>query len=130
MIPIPESTFNQMADAGLEARKREAKRPSDAAICSASTTFYIQEERSGEWIDYAPKDTAEIVIARLAELKAEKPARVFRGIIRVISDHLLPNVKEHATLSAGASVELGVDVETTEDHVNRAADRGCCVSTC
>jgi hypothetical protein len=41
-----------------------------------------------------------------------------------------PNVKEHATLSAGASVDHGVDVENTGDHVNRAADRGCCVSTC
>jgi hypothetical protein len=40
------------------------------------------------------------------------------------------NVKEHATLSAGASVDHGIDVETTEDHVNRAADRVCCVSTC
>jgi len=40
------------------------------------------------------------------------------------------NVKEHATLSAGASVDHGVEVEDTEDHVNRAADRGCCVSTC
>jgi len=35
------------------------------------------------------------------------------------------NVKEHATLSAGASVDHGVDVEITENHVNRAADRGC-----
>ena len=42
----------------------------------------------------------------------------------------LPNVKEHATLSAGASVDHGVDVETTVEHVNRAADRGCCVSAC
>jgi hypothetical protein len=42
----------------------------------------------------------------------------------------LHNVKEHATLSAGASVDHGVEVETTEKHVNRAADRGCCVSTC
>jgi hypothetical protein len=41
-----------------------------------------------------------------------------------------PNVKEHAPLSAGASVKCGVDVETTEEHENRAADRGCCVSTC
>jgi hypothetical protein len=40
------------------------------------------------------------------------------------------NVKEHATLSAGASVDRGVEVETTENHVNRAADRGCCVSSC
>ena len=42
----------------------------------------------------------------------------------------LANVKEHAPLSAGASVDHGVDVGITEDHVNRAADRGCCVSTC
>jgi hypothetical protein len=40
------------------------------------------------------------------------------------------NVKEHATLSARARVDHGVGVKTTEDHVNRAADRGCCVSTC
>ena len=37
----------------------------------------------------------------------------------------MPNVKEHATLSAGAHVDHGVDVEVTKDHVNRAADRGC-----
>lgn len=44
---------------------------------------------------------------------------------------LLPeNVKEHATLSAGASVDHGVEVETTGGHENRAADRGCCVSSC
>jgi hypothetical protein len=42
----------------------------------------------------------------------------------------LPNVQEHATLSAGASVDHGVDVKTTEEHENRAADRGCCVSSC
>ena len=41
-----------------------------------------------------------------------------------------PNVKEHATLSAGARVDHGVSVGITEEHVNRAADRGCCVSTC
>jgi len=43
---------------------------------------------------------------------------------------LLPNVKEHAPLSAAASVDNGVGVETTEGHENRAADRGCCVSSC
>ena len=50
----------------------------------------------------------------------------------MISDFFifLSNVKEHATLSAGAHVDYGVDVETTEEHVNRAADRGCRVSTC
>jgi len=40
------------------------------------------------------------------------------------------NVKEHATLSAGASVDHGVDVKTTGEHVNRAADRGCCAASC
>ena len=40
------------------------------------------------------------------------------------------NVKEHAPLSAGAGVDNGVEVETTEDHVNRAADRGCWISFC
>lgn len=40
------------------------------------------------------------------------------------------NVKEHAPLSAGANVDHGVDVEITGKHVNRAADRGCCVSSC
>jgi len=35
------------------------------------------------------------------------------------------SVKEHATLAAGANVDHGVDVKTTENHVNRAADRGC-----
>ena len=38
--------------------------------------------------------------------------------------------KEHAALSAFASVAHGVEVKTTEDHVNRAADKGCCVSSC
>ena len=36
----------------------------------------------------------------------------------------MANAKEHATLSAGASVDHGVEVETTGQHVNRAADRG------
>ena len=34
----------------------------------------------------------------------------------------LHNVKEHATLSAGAHFDHGVEVETTDDHANRAAD--------
>ena len=44
--------------------------------------------------------------------------------------NILANVKEHATLSAGASVDHGVEVGVTGEHVNRAADRGCRVSTC
>ena len=46
------------------------------------------------------------------------------------SNIFLPNVKEHATLSAGARVDHGVEVKITGDHVNKAADRGCCVSSC
>lgn len=41
---------------------------------------------------------------------------------------LYPNVKEHATLSEGAHADHGVEVGITVEHVNRAADRGCCVS--
>jgi hypothetical protein len=35
------------------------------------------------------------------------------------------NVKEHATLSARARVDHGVEVECRKGHENRAADRGC-----
>ncbi len=41
-----------------------------------------------------------------------------------------PNVKEHATLSEGASVDHGDEVEATGEHEIRATDRGYCVSTC
>jgi hypothetical protein len=37
----------------------------------------------------------------------------------------LQNVKEHATLSARARVDHGVEVENKGEHENRAADRGC-----
>jgi hypothetical protein len=37
----------------------------------------------------------------------------------------LSNVKEHATLSAGARVDHGVEVEGRKGHANRPADRGC-----
>jgi hypothetical protein len=33
-------------------------------------------------------------------------------------------------MEAGAHVDHGVEVESKGEHVNRAADRGCCVSTC
>ena len=42
----------------------------------------------------------------------------------------MADVKEHSNLSARASVDHRVEAETTEDHVNRAADMGCCVSVC
>jgi hypothetical protein len=54
----------------------------------------------------------------------------FGFIIGISFFIILANVKEHAPLSARARVDHGVKVETTEDHVNRAADRGCCVSSC
>ena len=49
---------------------------------------------------------------------------------RTWDETFLANVKEHATLSARAHVDHGVEVGITDEHVNRAADRGCCVSTC
>jgi hypothetical protein len=58
-------------------------------------------------------------------MAASNKTNMIRG--RII---LWANVKEHATLSAGASVDHGVEVGATKDHVNRAADRGCCVSSC
>ena len=42
----------------------------------------------------------------------------------------LANVKEHATLSAGASVDHRMEVVITGYHRNRAAGSGCCVSAC
>ncbi len=60
---------------------------------------------------------------------ANVPRRVNEGFVEP-GDFCPGNVKEHATLSASASVDHGVNVEITVEHVNRAADRGCCVSTC
>ncbi len=48
-------------------------------------------------------------------------ARGFGGGWEILSE----NVKEHATLSARARIDHGVEVEFRERHVNRAADRGC-----
>ena len=39
------------------------------------------------------------------------------------------NVKEQATLSARASVDYGLKVETKREYLNGAAGRGCCVLT-
>ncbi len=46
-------------------------------------------------------------------------------VMIVLSAISLENVKEHATLAAGASVDHGVEVKTKGEHINRAADRGC-----
>jgi hypothetical protein len=43
----------------------------------------------------------------------------------LVEFHFLENVKEHATLSARAHVDHGVEVECKKGHENRAADRGC-----
>lgn len=42
----------------------------------------------------------------------------------------LANDQEHAPLSAGAGLDHGGEVETTEEHVNKATDMGCGVSPC
>ena len=39
-------------------------------------------------------------------------------------DFFFANVKEHATLSARARVDHGVEVGVTENHINRAAPSG------
>ena len=70
--------------------------------------------------------TKIIRVARAVELILDRVELIGAGMEFI----LLANVKEHATLSAGASVDHGVKVETTKNHVNRAADRGCCVSAC
>jgi hypothetical protein len=44
--------------------------------------------------------------------------------------NLRPNVKEHATPLAGASVETGVEVHVTGDVADKAASGGCCASAC
>jgi hypothetical protein len=52
------------------------------------------------------------------------------GILAHTQEFHPPNVKEHATPLAGASVEMGVEVHTTGDVADRAASGGCCVSSC
>ena len=50
---------------------------------------------------------------------------IARELVALFSFILLANVKEHAPLSARASVDHRVKVEARDEHVNRAADRGC-----
>ena len=84
------------------------------------------------------KSARRVVLNRVGEHRANRARQkilelLLSGFRRLVKDlgvlvgHInsLPNVKEHAPLSAGASVDHGVEVETTRDHVNRAADRGC-----
>ena len=52
------------------------------------------------------------------------PKKLFQSVKRADSI-FLANVKEHATLSAGASVDHGVEVKCRKGHENWAADRGC-----
>ena len=73
-------------------------------------------------------DEVERLINEVRILEKEKSR--LEGEISEMESISLANVKEHATLSAGARVNHRVEVETREEHVNSAADRGCCVSTC
>ena len=70
------------------------------------------------------------ILVCVSESPPQDPALVSRFHVIEITAGSRQNVKEHATLSAGASVDHGVEVETTGNHVNRTADRGCCVSPC
>jgi len=67
-------------------------------------------------------------------MKIRKIVRAKVQIRKRVDFISLENVKEHAPLSARASVDHGVEVETTGEHENRAADRaadrGCRVSAC
>lgn len=47
-----------------------------------------------------------------------------------LREYLRANAIEHAPLSSRAIADHGVGVKSTGDHENRAADRGCCVSSC
>ena len=65
------------------------------------------------------KEEAKPYLRRLLDKFTEFREPVHFGI------SFLHNVKEHAPLSARASVDHGVGIECREGHVNRAADRGC-----
>ena len=63
----------------------------------------------------------------------QMPAGIRASTSRIVGTDLMSggaNVKEHAPLSAAASVDSGTGGKTTDGHENRAADRGCCDSAC
>ena len=73
-------------------KQTEKQKAPVSAILRERVEFWLQELRCGAWRDYACKDAPEICLQRKVELATEKPERIFRCIIRVISDHeLLPN---------------------------------------
>ena len=71
-----------------------------------------------------------MMTAAIAEKTTEKHRTNFLRVYFIGHRICCPNVKEHATLSARATVDHGVEVENTKRHLNSAADRGCCVSPC
>ena len=113
----------------------------DRRLSSCSASFEIFELRDFALRSLPKKELARLLtlvgepptrsIDRQRELMALRLARYADAVtITVRWDSRMPNVKEHAPLSAGASVDHEVVVGITDEHVNRAADRGCCVSTC
>jgi hypothetical protein len=70
-----------------------------------------------------PKESE--VLLWVAQGKTNAKTAVILG-----STEATATVKEDAPLSARASVDHGVEVETTGEHENKAADRGCCVPSC
>jgi len=50
--------------------------------------------------------------------------------VAILDIIFIANVKEHAPLSAGASVDHGVEVVITREHRNRTACRGCHDASC
>ena len=56
------------------------------------------------------------------------PAGIKAITSRIVGTDLMSggaHVKEHATVSARARVDHGVEVKTRKGHINRVADRGC-----
>ena len=101
----------------------------DSCNCMTKSPNYMHHRHGCKYRLISERDEA-----REQRDNARKQAHLMRNTFSqsIGRHHVLPweNVKEHATLSARASVDHGVDVETTGEHENRAADRGCRVSPC
>jgi hypothetical protein len=89
---------------------------------------YITTGRVGPTTSFLGKLDALMDTLKTISVSDWKTAGELRKMAR--DAYSSANVKEHAPLSAGARVDHGVDVGITVEHVTRAADRGCCVSTC
>ena len=129
----PVATHGLIVKRNLEREWRHRLREDSAEVKHATKIGNSAKTRQNP--STPPKSET---LQRLGETQARHQSR---GLCKDSAENLTRNgmfyglkistiVQEHATLSAGASVDHGVDVETTKDHLNRAADRGCCVSTC